>query len=155
MSPYRKINADPRGLQTNTHCQSRIALLTKALNTTVLGSAMAWTTALLCSSNLLVAQADKTTTPIFSDNKAFDDNHHGTGMEWPYLIVGGGGGKLKLPGRYLRYPKYGEKGCRTIGDWWTTLLNAYGNRIKYYGNEDLVLKQNGGSHAGPLEELFV
>jgi hypothetical protein len=55
----------------------------------------------------------------------------------------------------LRYPKYGEKGCRTIGDWWTTLLNAYGNPIKYYGNEDLVLKQNGCSHAGPLEELLV
>jgi len=72
-----------------------------------------------------------------------------------YLIVGGGGGKLKLPGRYLRYPKYGKKGCRTIGDWWTTLLNAYGNPIKYYGNEDLVLKQNGCSHAGPLEELLV
>ncbi|MCE2754208.1 MAG: DUF1552 domain-containing protein [Pirellula sp.] len=95
---------------------------------------------------------DNTMIIFLSDSS---DNHHGSGMEWPYLIVGGGGGKLKLPGRYLRYPKYGETGCRTIGDWWTTLLNAYGNPIKYYGNEDLVLKQNGCSHAGPLEELFV
>ena len=95
---------------------------------------------------------DNTMIIFLSDSS---DNHHGSGMEWPYLIVGGGGGKLKLPGRYLRYPKYGETECRTIGDWWTTLLNAYGNPIKYYGNEDLVLKQNGCSHAGPLEELFV
>jgi len=95
---------------------------------------------------------DNTMVIFLSDSS---DAHHGTGMEWPYLIVGGGGGKLKLPGRYLRYPKYGAIGCRTIGDWWTTLLNAYGNPIKYFGNEDLVLKQNGCSHAGPLEELFV
>lgn len=95
---------------------------------------------------------DNTMIIFLSDSS---DRHHGTGTEWPYVIIGGGGGKLKLPGRYLRYPKYGEKGCRTIGDWWTTLLNAYGNPIKYYGNEDLVLKQNGSSHAGPLEELLV
>lgn len=95
---------------------------------------------------------DNTLIIFLSDSS---DNHHGTGMEWPYLIIGGGGGKLKLPGRYLRYPKYGDPGCRTIGDWWTTLLNAYGNPVRYFGNEDLVLKQNGCSHAGPLEELLV
>lgn len=89
---------------------------------------------------------------IFLSDSA--DRHHGSCEEWPYVIIGGGGGKLKLPGRYLRYPKYGERGCRTIGDWWTTLLNAYGNPIKYYGNEDLVLKRAGNSHAGPLEELI-
>jgi hypothetical protein len=82
------------------------------------------------------------------------DKHHGSCLEWPYIIVGGCSGKLKIPGRYIRYPKYGDKGCRTIGDWWTTLLNAHGNPIKYYGNEDLVLKQNGNSHAGPLAELI-
>jgi hypothetical protein len=73
MSLYLKINADPRGLQTNTDFQSQIALLTKTLNTSVLGSAMALTAALLCSSNLLFAQSDKTITPIFADKKAFDD----------------------------------------------------------------------------------
>lgn len=73
MSLYLKINAHPRGLQTNTDFQSQIAFLTKKLNTSVLGSAMALTAALLCSSNLLFAQSDKTTTPIFADKKAFDD----------------------------------------------------------------------------------
>jgi hypothetical protein len=95
---------------------------------------------------------DNTTIVFLSDSA---DAHHGKCMEWPYVVIGGGGGKLKLAGRYLRYPKYGEDGCRTIGNWWTTLLNAHGNPIKYYGNEDLVLKQNGLSHAGPLEELIV
>ena len=73
MSFYLKINAHPRGLQTNTDFQSQIAFLTKKLKTSVLGSAMALTAALLCSSNLLFAQSDKTTTPIFADKKAFDD----------------------------------------------------------------------------------
>ncbi len=95
---------------------------------------------------------DNTMIIFLSDS---GDRHHGSCIEWPYLVIGGGGGKLRTPGRYLRYPAYGQKGCRTIGDWWTTLLNAYGNPVKYYGNEDLVLKQNGSSHAGPLEELIV
>ena len=73
MSPYRKINADPRGLQTNTDFQPQFALLTKALNTFISGSAMALIAALLCSSNLLFAQDDKATTPIVSDKKAFDE----------------------------------------------------------------------------------
>ncbi|MCX7387404.1 MAG: DUF1588 domain-containing protein [Planctomycetales bacterium] len=73
MSLYLKINAHPRGLQTNTDFQSQIAFLTKKLKTSGLGSAMALTAALLCSSNLLFAQSDKTTTPIFADKKAFDD----------------------------------------------------------------------------------
>lgn len=73
MSLYLKINAHPRSLQTNTDFQSQIAFLTKKLKTSVLGSAMALTAALLCSSNLLFAQSDKTTTPIFADKKAFDD----------------------------------------------------------------------------------
>ena len=73
MSPDREINADPLGLQTNTDLQSQIALLTKTLNMSVLRSAIALTATLLYSSNLLFAQADRTSTPIVSDKKAFDD----------------------------------------------------------------------------------
>lgn len=29
--------------------------------------------------------------------------------------------------------------CTVDASWWTTLLIAYGNPIKHYGNEDLVL----------------
>lgn len=94
---------------------------------------------------------DRTMIVFLSDS---GDAHHGSCFEWPYVILGGCSGKLKLPGRYLRYPKYGEEGCRTIADWWTTVLNAHGNPTEFFGNEDLVLKQNGVSHAGALTELL-
>ncbi|MGC6443622.1 MAG: DUF1552 domain-containing protein [Rubripirellula sp.] len=94
---------------------------------------------------------DNTMIIYFSDAA---NKHHADCLEWPYLVLGGCGGRLNLPGRYVRYSKYGEKGCRTIGNWWTTLLNAYGNPVEHYGNEDLVLKQNGTSFRGPLEELI-
>jgi len=95
---------------------------------------------------------DNTMIIYFSDAA---NKHHADCLEWPYVVIGGCGGRLDLPGRYIRYPKYGEKGCRTIGNWWTTLLNAYGNPVDHYGNEDLVLKQNGVSVRGPLSELIV
>ncbi|MDB4338664.1 DUF1552 domain-containing protein [bacterium] len=95
---------------------------------------------------------DNTMIIYFSDAS---NKHHGDCLEWPYVVLGGCSGKLNIAGRYIRFPKYGEQGCRTIGNWWTTLLNAYGNPIAHYGNEDLVLKQNGVSVRGPLDELIV
>lgn len=95
---------------------------------------------------------DNTMIIYFSDAA---NKHHADCLEWPYLVLGGCGGKLKLPGRYVKYPRYGQAGCRTIGNWWTTLLNAFGNPISHYGNEDLNLKQNGNSLLGPLPELLV
>ncbi len=73
MSPHRRIKADPRGSHTKTDAPSQIALLIKILNASVLGSAMALTAALLCSSNLLFAQADTTNSPILADKTAFDE----------------------------------------------------------------------------------
>ena len=95
---------------------------------------------------------DNTTIVFFSDSA---NKHHGDCLEWPFVVLGGCSGRLNLPGRYIRYPGYGEQNCRTIGNWWTTLLNAFGNPIDHYGNEDLVLKQNGASFRGPLDELLV
>ncbi|MFT5291747.1 MAG: hypothetical protein ACI8QC_002601 [Planctomycetota bacterium] len=94
---------------------------------------------------------DRTMIIFLSDS---GDAHHGSCLEWPYVVIGGGAGKLKLPGRYLRYPKYGQEGSRTIANWWTTVLNAHGNPAEHFGNEDLVLKQKGLSHTGALRELL-
>jgi len=94
---------------------------------------------------------DNTMIIYFSDAA---NKHHADCLEWPYVVIGGCAGKLSIPGRYIRYPKYGDDGCRTIGNWWTTLLNALGNPIKHYGNEDLVLKQSGRSYLGPLDDLL-
>ena len=73
MSSYRKINADTPGLQTTNDLPPHIGLVPKALNPSVRFSAMALIAALFCSSKLLFAQADKTTTPIVSDKKAFEE----------------------------------------------------------------------------------
>ena len=82
------------------------------------------------------------------------NEHHGDLSEWPYLVIGGAGGRLKIAGRYIQFPKYGQQGHATIGNWYTTLLNAFGNPIKHFGNLDLNLVKNGLPQSGPLAELI-
>ncbi|MDG2222674.1 MAG: DUF1552 domain-containing protein [Rubripirellula sp.] len=94
---------------------------------------------------------DNTAIIYLSDS---GNEHHGNLAEWPYLVIGGAGGRLKIAGRYLRYPKYGDPGHRTIGNWWTTWLNAFGNPIDHYGNLDLELQKNGMPQQGALAELM-
>ena len=83
------------------------------------------------------------------------DAHHGVLNQWPLVIVGGCSGKMNLPGRYIQYPEYGHANHKTIGNWWTSVLNAYGDPIEHFGNLDLILKQNGVQQEGPLPELIV
>ncbi|MGI9239797.1 MAG: DUF1552 domain-containing protein [Verrucomicrobiales bacterium] len=94
---------------------------------------------------------DNTTIIYFSDS---GNEHHGNLNEWPYLVLGGSGGKMKLAGRYVRYPQYGSPGHKTIGNWWTTWLNAFGNPLEHYGNLDLNLQKNGIAQSGALPELM-
>jgi len=94
---------------------------------------------------------DNTTIVYFSDS---GNEHHGDLSEWPYVVLGGCGGRLKLPGRYVQFPEYGQAGHRTIGNWWTTLLHAHGSPIEHYGDLDLTLKKNGVPQTGPISELF-
>jgi hypothetical protein len=82
------------------------------------------------------------------------NEHHGNLVEWPYLVIGGAGRRLKIPGRYIRYPSYGHAGHATIGNWYTTLLNAFGNPIEHYGNLDLGMLKNGVAQSGPIAELI-
>lgn len=94
---------------------------------------------------------DNTAIIYLSDS---GNEHHGNLTEWPYLVVGGNGGRLNIAGRYIQYPEYGADGHRTIGNWWTTWLNAYGNPIEHYGNLDLNLQKNGLPQKGALAELM-
>jgi hypothetical protein len=94
---------------------------------------------------------DNTAIVYFSDS---GNEHHGNLNEWPYVVVGGCGGNLKIPGRYIQLPQYGKPGHMTIGNWWTTMLNAYGNPVKHYGNLDLNLKKNGVRQTGPIADLL-
>ena len=94
---------------------------------------------------------DNTSIIYLSDS---GNEHHGNLNEWPYLVVGGSGGRLKIAGRYIQYPAYGNDGHKTIGNWWTTWLNAFGNPIQHYGNLDLELQKNDVPQSGPLAELI-
>lgn len=82
------------------------------------------------------------------------DRHHGTLDSWPMVILGGGGHKMKLAGRYLQFPGYGQKDHKTIGNWWTSVLNAYGNPIEHYGDLDPGLMKGGFDQEGPIPEII-
>jgi len=94
---------------------------------------------------------DNTAIIYLSDS---GNEHHGNLSEWPMLVLGGCGGRLNSVGRYVQFPGYGQKGHQTIGNWYTTLLNAYGNPIKHYGNLDLTLQKNGVPQSGAIAELI-
>lgn len=94
---------------------------------------------------------DNTTIIYFSDS---GNEHHGDLREWPYIVLGGCGNRLKIAGRYVQLPEPGKPGHRTIGNWWTTLLNAHGNPIKHYGDLDSGLRKEGLPQTGPIEQLL-
>jgi hypothetical protein len=80
--------------------------------------------------------------------------HHGALHEWPFLIVGGCGGRLTLPGNYIRMPDYGQSGHGTIGNLYTSFLNAYGDPINHFGDPDFSLEREGLPQRGPISSLI-
>jgi uncharacterized protein DUF1552 len=79
------------------------------------------------------------------------EGHHSRCWEWPFVLVGNLGGKLKA-GRYVEYPYWGMKGHKTIGNLYTTLLHAVGDRREHFGMKDPNLKDL--DLGGPLPELL-
>jgi len=80
--------------------------------------------------------------------------HHGALHEWPFLVVGGCGGKLAIPGHYIRMPDYGQAGHRTIGNLYTSILNAYGDPVAHFGDPDFELERGGIPQRGPVDFLI-
>ena len=69
------------------------------------------------------------------------EKHHSIGTEVPFLILAGQNVKLNMARRrYIRLPNYDEPGHKTLGNWYTTILNAYGNPIPHYGDLDVGLR---------------
>ena len=66
--------------------------------------------------------------------------HHSSGSHVPFVILSGKDVKLDMAGRFIQLPGYGQKGHKTLGNFYTTLLNAYGNPIEHYGDLDVKLK---------------
>lgn len=81
------------------------------------------------------------------------DQHHAKAYEWPIIVIGDLGGRLKTANRYLRYPWHGQKGHRTVANFYTTLLHAVGDRRDRFGLPDLTIQDI--DQDGPLTELFV
>lgn len=80
-------------------------------------------------------------------------DHHCEGHDWPFVMVGGMNGKLKM-GRYLEYPKYGDPGHRTVGNLYLALMQAAGMKNEStFGQPDSSLKHL--DLRGPLQEIFV
>ncbi len=93
---------------------------------------------------------DNTMILYFSDT---GEAHHSQRREWPFVVVGGKGHGLKTAGRYLRYPEYGCKGHKTIGNWYSSILRANGFPHRdHFGQADPNLKDL--DIKGPLPELM-
>jgi hypothetical protein len=80
------------------------------------------------------------------------ETHHSHGTEFPFVIVSGANTKLNFGNRYIRLPYWGQKDHKTLGNFYTTILNAYGNPIKHYGDLDPALK---GNQSGPIKQFLM
>lgn len=80
--------------------------------------------------------------------------HHSPDTEAPMVVMTGRNSKLDIAGRYIRLPFHGTKGHKTLSNWYTTLLNAYGNPIEHYGDMDLTMQRNRLDQTGPIDRFL-
>ena len=95
---------------------------------------------------------DNTMIMYFPEN---GETHHGVGSEAPFLIMAGANCNLNMSGRYVRLPFLGNEGHKTLGNWYTTLLNAHGNPIKHYGDLDLEMSRKKFDQLGAIKQFLV
>ena len=93
---------------------------------------------------------DNTLVVYLSDSA---EGHHPVCHEWPFILIGDLGGRLKLGNRYLRYPHYGNSGHRTIANLYISLLHAVGEKVDTFGISDSGIKDL--DQTGPLTEVMV
>ena len=92
---------------------------------------------------------DNTMVFYFPDS---GETHHSHGTEFPFVVMAGDNAKLNMGRRYIRLPHWGKEGHKTLGNFYTTLLNVYGNPIKHFGVLDPKLV---GDQTGPIKELMM
>ena len=93
---------------------------------------------------------DNTMVMYFPEN---GETHHGIGLEAPFVIMSGRNCALDIAGRYIRLPILGVEGHKTLGNWYTTLLNAHGNPIKHYGDLDLEMSRKKLDQMGAIKHF--
>jgi hypothetical protein len=79
------------------------------------------------------------------------ETHHAQGTEFPFVVLSGNNTPLDIARRYIRLPYWGQENHKTLGNFYTTVLNAYGNPIKHYGSFDLALN---GDQSGPIKDFM-
>lgn len=80
--------------------------------------------------------------------------HHGPDTEAPMVIMTGSKSKLDIGGRFIRLPFHATEGHKTLSNWYTTLLNAYGNPIEHYGDLDLEMSRKKMNQTGAIKQLL-
>jgi hypothetical protein len=80
------------------------------------------------------------------------EEHHGMGLQWPMILVGNLGGRLKTAGRFFQFPGYNKTGHRTMSNFYLSLLHAVGDKREKFGEPDRELKDI--DTAGPLAEIL-
>lgn len=93
---------------------------------------------------------DNTLIVYMSDSA---EGHHPVCHEWPFVLIGDLGGRLRLGDRYLRYPWYGNSGHRTIANLYISLLHAVGEPVQSFGIKDTGIADL--DQDGPLTEIMV
>ncbi len=83
------------------------------------------------------------------------EEHHGFCAEWPMVVLGNLGGRLKTAGRFLQFPKYQSAGHRTVANFYLSLLHAVGDKRKSFGEIDPALEGlRDVNQSGPLTEIL-
>ena len=82
------------------------------------------------------------------------ETHHSHGTEAPFVVLAGDACPVNIAGRYLRLPYHGTEGHQTLGNWYTTLLNAHGNPIDHYGDLDLEMSRKKLAQTGSIPQLL-
>lgn len=82
------------------------------------------------------------------------ETHHAVGTEYPFVVLSGKNARLNIRGRYIRLPNYGDAGHKTLGNWYTTLLNVYGNPVRHYGDLDSGLDRFGIDQTGAIKQFM-
>ncbi len=94
---------------------------------------------------------DNTMVMYFPEN---GETHHGIGTEAPFIIMSGKNCNLNIAGRYIRLPFLGNEGHKTLGNWYTTLLNAHGNPMEHYGDLDLEMSRKKLAQTGAIKQFM-
>ncbi len=91
---------------------------------------------------------DNTVIVYLSDSA---DAHHPSCYQWPVVLLGNLGGRLRTGGRFLDFPAYGQTGHRTLTNLYCTLLHAAGRPRDRFGVADPGLRDL--DQPGPIQEL--